>query len=344
MRLSARIRSSATGSLTVGKQVALHDADAVLGRDRAAVFQHDVEHDLVHVMPALEERGLVGADRLGDVVVDVAVAEMAERQRPRAGDELRRPPRRPRAMKAGTCATGTETSCLIEPPTWRCTSPNISRMRQNALACSRLSAMAASLDEPALDALGRGSSSSVSRRPARACEDSSISTYQGCGARSGSRQPARVLAAPSRCPIRSISSKLRDAAAGALGGDAEQLQRRLRRGDADEGGLDRARARHQPQHRGGDDAERAFGADEQVLQIVAGIVLLQLVEVVEHAPVGQHHLEAERMRARDAVGERRGAAGIGREIAADRAGALRRQQLRIEPVDRRPPPRARAAR
>src|SRR5439155_27325649 len=35
------------------------------------------------------------------------------------------------AMKAGTAATGTETSCLIEPPSWRCTSPNISRMRQN---------------------------------------------------------------------------------------------------------------------------------------------------------------------------------------------------------------------
>ena len=68
----------------VGKQVALHDADAVLGRDRAAVFQHDIEHDHVDVMPALEERGLVGIDRLRDVVVDVAVAEMAERQRPRA--------------------------------------------------------------------------------------------------------------------------------------------------------------------------------------------------------------------------------------------------------------------
>ena len=124
------------------------------------------------------------------------------------------------------------------------------------------------------------------------------------------------------------------AAGGALGRDAEELERRFRRRHADEGGLDRARARHQPQHRRGDDAERAFGADEQVLQIVAGVVLLQLVEIVEHAAVGQHHFEAERMRARDAVGERRGAAGIGRKIAADGAGAFRRQQLRIEPVDR----------
>ena len=38
------------------------------------------------------------------------------------------------------------------------------------------------------------------------------------------------------------------------------------------------------------------------------------------------------MRARDAMRERRGAAGIGREIAADGAGALGGQKLRIEPV------------
>ena len=125
----------------------------------------------------------------------------------------------------------------------------------------------------------------------------------------------------------------RHAAGGALGGEAEQLERRLRRRHPDERDFDRARTRHQPQHRGGDDAERAFRADEQVLEVVAGVVLLELVEVVEHAAVGEHHLDAERVRARDAVGERGGAAGIGREIAADGAGALRRQQLRIEPVD-----------
>ena len=79
------------------------------------------------------------------------------------------------------------------------------------------------------------------------------------------------------------------------------------------------------------------------LQVVAGVVLLQLVEVVQDAAVGQHHLEAERMRARDAVGQRRGAAGVGREVAADGAASLRRQQLRIEPVDVRRRPRARAA-
>ena len=44
----------------------------------------------------------------------------------------------------------------------------------------------------------------------------------------------------------------------------------------DEGRLDRARLWKQFQRRRGDDAERALGADEQVAQIVAGVVLLQL--------------------------------------------------------------------
>ena len=79
-------------------------------------------------------------------------------------------------------------------------------------------------------------------------------------------------------------------------------------------------------------SKRSFGADEQVFQIVAGIVLLQLVEVVENAAVGQHHLDPEHVRPRDAVGKRGGAAGIGRKIAADGAAAFRRQQLRIKPV------------
>ena len=66
-------------------------------------------------------------------------------------------------IKAGTAATGTETSCLIEPPAWRCTSPNISRMRQNALACSRLSAMVASMTRPLFRALRQESSMHVAQ-------------------------------------------------------------------------------------------------------------------------------------------------------------------------------------
>ena len=49
------------------------------------------------------------------------------------------------------------------------------------------------------------------------------------------------------------------------------------------------RRRKELQHRRGDDAERALGADEQVLEVVAGVVLAQRGETVPHAPVGQHH-------------------------------------------------------
>ena len=134
-------------------------------------------------------------------------------------------------------------------------------------------------------------------------------------------------------PSRAMISKLVTPPAVQFGGKPEQIDRGLHRGDRGPRGLDRLRPRHEAQHRRGDDAERAFRADEQVREVVAGVVLLQLVEVVEDAAVGQHHFEAERMRARDAVRQRRSAAGVGRKIAADGAASFRRQQLRIEPVD-----------
>ncbi len=174
-------------------------------------------------------------------------------------------------------------------------------------------------------------SSITSRRPLCACDDNSISTNQGSLPASGMRLDGVEL--DHGFDARAQHQLERgDAAGGAVGGEVEQVDRGLRRRHAGKGGLDRARPRHQAQHRRGNDAERAFRADEQVLEVVAGIVLLQLVEIVQHAAVGQHDFEAERMRARDAVGDRRGAAGIGRKIAADGAAAFRRQKLRIEPV------------
>jgi hypothetical protein len=74
--------------LDVGQFVALEHADAVLGGDRSAHPQHDLEHHGVDLVPARQEIGGVAADRLADIVVDVAVAEMAERHRPRARNQL----------------------------------------------------------------------------------------------------------------------------------------------------------------------------------------------------------------------------------------------------------------
>src|SRR5262249_28765350 len=56
-------------------------------RDRAAVFLHHREHGGVDLVPTREELLLIGADRLIDIVVNVAIAEMAEGQRPRPGNE-----------------------------------------------------------------------------------------------------------------------------------------------------------------------------------------------------------------------------------------------------------------
>ena len=64
-------------------------------------------------------------------------------------------------------------------------------------------------------------------------------------------------------------------------------------GQRSEGGDPFGRAREELQHGGGDDAERSFGADEELLQVVAGVVLAQSAQAVPHSAIGKHHLEAQ---------------------------------------------------
>ncbi len=92
------------------------------------------------------------------------------------------------------------------------------------------------------------------------------------------------------------------------------------------------RPRIELQRRRRDDAERALRADEQIAQVVAGVVLLQRAQAVPHLAVRRHHLEAERQRARVAVGEHADAAGVGRQHAADLAAPLRRQAERKQAI------------
>ena len=108
----------------------------------------------------------------------------------------------------------------------------------------------------------------------------------------------------------------------------EQRDRRGDTLDRDKGGGHRPRHGKELEARGGDDAKRAFGADEQVSQVVARVVLAQALEPVEHATVGQDHLESEHQLAGDPVPQRREAAGVGREIAADLAAALGAERQR----------------
>ena len=54
---------------------------------------------------------------------------------------------------------------------------------------------------------------------------------------------------------------------------------------------------HQFHDGGGDDAQRPFCPDEQRFQIVAGVVLVQFAHQVQHAAVGQNHLQSQAQRA-----------------------------------------------
>ena len=64
-------------------------------------------------------------------------------------------------------------------------------------------------------------------------------------------------------------------AAGNAAGDAEEGECRGRTGEADESCRRAARLRKEFQHRTGDHAERALGADEEVAEVVAGVVLAE---------------------------------------------------------------------
>src|ERR1700746_999046 len=66
-----------------------------------------------------------------------------------------------------------------------------------------------------------------------------------------------------------------------------------------------------------DDAQCSFAADEELVQILAGIVLAQAPEPVPNSAVGQNHLEPQCQLAGIAVAQYRDATGIGRQIAAD---------------------------
>ena len=93
-------------------------------------------------------------------------------------------------------------------------------------------------------------------------------------------------------------------------------------------------------HRRRDDAERAFRADEEMLEIVAGIVLAAAWrDRTSTRPSASTTSSPSDEIAGVAIGQHGGAAGIGGEIAADGAGAFRRQRQRKQAVRRarRPP-------
>ncbi len=75
-----------------------------------------------------------------------------------------------------------------------------------------------------------------------------------------------------------------------------------------------------------------FPAEEQVAQRVAGIVLAHAPQVVQHAAIGQHDLQAQHQVPRIAPAQGADAAGIGGQHAADHRRALRAPREREQPV------------
>jgi hypothetical protein len=112
----------------------------------------------------------------------------------------------------------------------------------------------------------------------------------------------------------------------------EEAHRILDPAEAEKRGLDRARLGEELHRRRGDDAEGALAADEELLEIVAGVVLAQPAQPVPDAAVGQHDLEAQGQLAGIAVAQNRNPAGIGREIAADLAAPFGAEAQREKPV------------
>ena len=113
---------------------------------------------------------------------------------------------------------------------------------------------------------------------------------------------------------------------------AEQLDRDGRRSDRQPGGDDGARTREELEGGGGDDTEGALGADEELLEVVAGVVLAKRAQAVPDLPVGEHDLEAEHELAGVAVAQHLHATGVGGNHATDFTRTLAGQGQRKQPV------------
>ena len=96
--------------------------------------------------------------------------------------------------------------------------------------------------------------------------------------------------------------------------------------------------RRYPGHGGGEqledrrrnDTQSSFCANKQVLQVVTRVVLAQSPKAVPKASVGQHHFQSQHQIAGVAVAQHADTTGIGRQVAADLAGAFGPQAERKE--------------
>ena len=205
-----------------------------------------------------------------------------------------------------------------------------SRIRQKASACAALAAITASATSPS--SIAAASRRSTSRRAGRSVG----------GRRLDQHVPAMIAGQRARVPGTCSSTSCSESAGTSSNPstvpvsrfeEAEQVERRCGARNPGPGDGTRGDRRDEPQRRRGDDPERAFGADQQLVEAVAAIVLLERGQAVVDRAVGQHRLDPRDQRAHRAEAQHLRAPGVGRDEAADGAAAARAQRQRKAPAD-----------
>ena len=305
----------------------------MLGADRAIHLRHDVVDDAVHLLALGGEGRPVPVFRGNRVVVDVAIADMAEAAGADAGIGLLQ--RQIGALDEFGDARQRHRDIVLDADAGQLL--RLSQLLADRPQLLRLVAGGGNHRigyQLLLDGLGQRFLQRLLQR-ARGTLPRHLGQHIP-----GMDFGQRVVMAVQRVENEIETAALQQLETGDLlaqpaAHQPQQLHRRIGVGHGDEGGLALARLREQPQHGRRDDADGALAADEQLLHVEAGIVLAQAAQTVPDAPVGQHHLQPQHEVAGIAVAQHLGAAGIGREVAADLAGAFRPQAQREQPVDLR---------
>src|SRR6202050_3601019 len=108
-------------------------------------------------------------------------------------------------------------------------------------------------------------------------------------------------------------------------GARQQLKHRRVVIDRTESGGNAARLRKQPPHGRSPHAERPFRADEQLSQIITGVVLDSLAQSVDDGAVGEYGFDAQHQVACHAKTQHPVTTSVGRYIVADLTGAATAQ-------------------
>ena len=294
----------------------------MLGGDRAAHPLDDGVDDPVEAAPLREEGRRLHADRLGQVEVDVAVPEMPERTGAQAR-HLGLAGGRGLLEEVGE-AGQRHRNVVLDRAALRLLHPG-QRFAQ-APEGGVLGGAAADggiLHQSDLHGLGQ-QRLQVGPRVRTGARRGQLD--QGVGGVAPGQRRAHADPVPQHHLQAEAGHVLegRQPPVGAGAQPLEQGERRPRRGQPDEADGLREGPGEQLQGRRGDDAERPLRADEEVLEVVARIVLAQGLEPVPDPPVGEHDFEPEHEVAGIAVGEHGEPPGIGGQPAADPRRALRR--------------------